>query len=172
LYFHFSEEPGIKEFVPRKSETFPDHPPIVWAIDEWHAPLYFFPRDCPRIAFWRSPDSSCEDIERFLSASTAKMVIAVESGWLSSIKNTQLYRYLFAPETFTCFDDNAGYYTSLEKVIPVSVEPVGDLLECLANANVEMRFMPSLHLLQDVIAKSSLSFSMIRMRNANLRKNV
>ena len=32
--------------------TNPDQPPMVWTIDEVHAPLLWFPRDCPRITFW------------------------------------------------------------------------------------------------------------------------
>ncbi|MGV3489112.1 MAG: DUF6886 family protein [Tuberibacillus sp.] len=45
---------NITHFEPRQPQSFPDQPPLVWAIDEEHAPLYFFPRDCPRVAFWRN----------------------------------------------------------------------------------------------------------------------
>ena len=46
--FHFSEDPSIARFEPRSRSDDPDELPFVWAIDEEHAPHYYFPRDCPR----------------------------------------------------------------------------------------------------------------------------
>lgn len=169
FFYHFSEDPAITSFVPRKPISYPDHPPCVWAIDDWHSPLYFFPRECPRVAFWKSPNSKRKDTQRFLVGSEAKMVIAIESGWLQDMKKVKLYRYTFAPESFSCFDENAGYYTSREKVVPLTIEPVGDLIEKLLDCDVELRITPTLIPLHEAIAASSLNYSMIRMKNANLR---
>jgi hypothetical protein len=46
---HFSEDPTITTFTPRPSRLERD---CVWAIDEAHAPLYWFPCECPRVAAW------------------------------------------------------------------------------------------------------------------------
>jgi hypothetical protein len=49
--YHFSEDPTIKVFAPRAPLAHPDYEPLVWAIDDWHQPMYWTPRDCPRILF-------------------------------------------------------------------------------------------------------------------------
>src|SRR5262245_59968364 len=49
---HFSEDPTITRFVPHVPATNPDHRPAVWTIDTEHAPLYWFPRDFPRVTVW------------------------------------------------------------------------------------------------------------------------
>lgn len=51
---HFSEDPGIEVFHPHVAATSDNPEPLVWAIDEPHAPLYWFPRQCPRVTFWRT----------------------------------------------------------------------------------------------------------------------
>jgi hypothetical protein len=66
--YHFSHDPTIAEFVPRPvqvpSRRAPGmewlNGPLVWAVDAWHAPTYFFPRDCPRILLWRTLASTPE----------------------------------------------------------------------------------------------------------------
>jgi hypothetical protein len=58
---------------------------------------------------------------------------------------------------------------SRETVVPVSVEPVGDLMEALAAAGAELRIMPSLWPLYDAVIASTLDFSIIRWRNASPR---
>ncbi|TCP58292.1 hypothetical protein EV586_102746 [Tumebacillus sp. BK434] len=166
MMYHFSEDPSIRHFEPRLHPSHPDKPAMVWAIDEARAPMYFFPRDCPRVAFWAKPDTTADDQERFLAHTAARMVIAVESRWWQALQNTDLYVYHLPDETFTCIDEGAGYFTSLEAVTPLSVEPVGDLLARLGAANVELRLTPSLYPLHDALKETSLHFSMIRMRNA------
>lgn len=56
--FHFSENPAISLFEPHVPQTNPEQPPLVWAIDEEHAPHYYFPRSCPRVAFWISSETT------------------------------------------------------------------------------------------------------------------
>ena len=52
MLFHFSEDPDIARFLPHVPRTNSSHAPAVWAIDEEHSPLYWFPRDCPRVTAW------------------------------------------------------------------------------------------------------------------------
>src|SRR5437899_3301736 len=91
--FHFSEEPTIQRFEPHVPQTQPEASPLVWAIDETHAPNYFFPRDCPRVCFWDGPRTTRADRERFLGPSNAATVIAVEFAWLERTRAARIYVY-------------------------------------------------------------------------------
>lgn len=167
--YHFSEEPTIAQFVPREMATRPGERARVWAIDAAHAPIYFLPRDCPRVCFWALPTTTMEDRERFLSQTAARMVIAIEGAWLDRVRATQLYRYALPEATFV--EDEAeqqgpGYYVSYAPAVPLSVEPVGDLLVRLMDARVELRLTPALWPLYHALIPATLHFSMIRMRNA------
>ena len=164
--YHFSEDPSIECFAPRPPLAHPETEPFVWAIDESHAPLYFFPRDCPRACFWPLPSTTPEDLARFWSHTNCRMVIAVEWAWLPRIQTTSLYRYSFAEDSFEPVQDH-GVHVSRERIVPVSVVPMGDLLKRLAEANVELRMCPSLVSLSEALIESSLHFSLIRMRNAH-----
>lgn len=164
--YHFSEDPTIARFVPRAPLAHPDQPPRVWAIDAQHAPLYYFPRDCPRVAFWALERSAPEDVARFLGHTAARWIIAIESGWLDRLRSTQLFVYHFPDDTFSTIGEGDRFYVSEETVIPIGVEPVGDLLARLVSAGVELRITPSLWPLYHAIIASTLDYSIIRMRNA------
>jgi len=161
---HFSEDPTISRFVPRAPLARPWIEPLVWAIDDWHAPVYFLPRDCPRVCFWPLPTTSLTDHALWFGTVTARMVIAIESVWLECVRVCVFYRYTLPDETFVDTGDH-GVHVSRATVTPLSVEPVGDLLRALAAADVELRVMPSLTLLGEAITTTSLRFSRIRMRN-------
>jgi hypothetical protein len=166
VLFHFSEDPSITRFEPHVAATAATDEALVWGIDAGHQDLYFFPRDCPRVTLCALPTTSAADRERFLGFSTAHRVAAVEAGWLDRIRKTRLYRYRLASEDFELREPNAGYWVSRDSVTPVSVEPVGDLLSALANADVEIRIVPNLWPLYEAVVASSLGFSVIRWRNA------
>lgn len=165
--YHFSEEPGVSVFEPRvaPSTTHPDA--VVWAIDDWHAPMYYFPRDCPRACFWPAATTTVEDRERWFGGVSAYMVIAVETGWLDRIRACRLYRYVMPEATFAgARGDDSGHRVSAAAVVPLRVEPVGDLLASLAGAGVELRITPSLVELWHRVVASTLEFSGTRLRNA------
>ncbi|MFD1359669.1 DUF6886 family protein [Fictibacillus halophilus] len=166
MLYHFSEEDNIEIFQPRKHPSFPDRPPMVWAIDEERSPLYLLPRDCPRIGFWATPETSDDDREKYLHTTSADKIIAIESGWLDRLQNTKLYRYSFAPDHFTMMDQGAGYFVSYETEQPLEREPVGSLLEAMVQKGVELRIIPSLQPIAEQLLKTTLHYSMIRMRNA------
>lgn len=163
--YHFSEDPTIARFVPRPPLARPEVEPLVWAIDDWHAPIYFFPRDCPRVCFWPLLTTTTEDYARFFSTISGRIVVAIESGWWDRVRGTRLYRYIMPEETFENIHDH-GVHVSREPVVPLRVEPVGDLLAALAEAGVELRVTPSLVPLGRAIIETTLHFSLIRMRNA------
>ena len=176
--YHFSENPTIEIFDPRPIPASSAHstppPPdraadlLVWAIDKGHAPLYWFPRDCPRIAYWALPTTTPEDVERFFGHTAARWVIAIEAAWLARLREAKLYAYQLPRDTFVPQWEGGGpgYYLSREPVTPLAVEPVGDLLARHAEAGIELRITPSLWPLRRALLSASLHFSMIRMRNA------
>lgn len=165
--YHFSEEPDIQIFHPRKVKHQEHIPPFVWAIDDEHAVNYFFPRECPRIIFRKSANMSKEDECRFFKDTAADTIIAVENDWTAKILNTELYKYTFRSDNFELYDKTAGYYTSRAAVEPIKIEPLGNLLQAIVNRGVELRFTPNLYPLKEAILQSTIDdFSMIRLRNA------
>lgn len=178
MFYHYSDDPGIEVFHPRPiPPQSPGAPPasadyaganLVWAIDEDHAPLYWFPRDCPRVAYWPLPTSTDEDIARFLGHTTARWVIAIEGAWLERVRSAKLYEYRLPGDTFRpqWSGGGPGYHVSREAVTPLSVELVGDLLARQVAANIELRITPSLWPLHRALIPATLHFSMVRMRNA------
>ncbi|MDP9238897.1 MAG: hypothetical protein M3P30_16135 [Chloroflexota bacterium] len=165
--FHFSEEPDIARFEPRAPLARPEVEPLVWAIDAWHASMYYFPRECPRACFWPGDKTTDEDRERWFGGIDARMVIAVESGWLPLIRQTMLYRYALPASGFAQNDDTAGHFVSRNAVTPLAVEPVGDLLDALVAARVELRITPSLLELWRRVIASTMEFSGTRLRNTH-----
>jgi len=97
---------------------------------------------------------------------TADYVITVENGWYERIKETTLYCYEFLPDGFSLLDGCAGYYISYDPVIPIAISTIPDIMAELLSRNIELRFTPSLIKLAEAVSKSSLNFSIIRMRNA------
>ena len=170
--FHYSEAPNIELFAPRKHQARPDEDARVWAIDALHAPLYFFPRDCPRAAFWTLKDSSPNDVRELLGQTDARFVLALEWAWLAKLQTTTLYEYEIPIETFTPLNppgspEDHGVWISGETVTPLTIRPVGDLLARFAQRpDVELRFVPSLWPLYDRLLASSLHFSFIRFAHA------
>lgn len=166
--YHFSEDPTITVFEPHiaKTSAIQDEA-LVWAIDKWHAPMYFTPRDCPRACFWAGDKTTAEDRERWLHGLEPRFVMVVESGWLERIRATQLYRYVMPEDPFAPMGHEGGHFTSGEAVTPLSVEPVGDLLAAIAAAEVELRVTPRLGAMwRRVWQESTLEFSGTRLRNA------
>ncbi|HEX5480313.1 MAG TPA: hypothetical protein VFY79_11405 [Dehalococcoidia bacterium] len=164
--YHFSEHPAITRFQPHHAATALTDEALVWAIDEWHAPMYFFPRDCPRACFWSGEHTTIEDRDCWFHGVEARIVIAVEGAWLDRIRSATLYCYEMPPATFVLNDRNAGHYVSRQSVEPLRVEPLRDLLAALTDANVELRITPCLGPLWQAVVASSLEFSGTRLRNA------
>ena len=165
MLHHFSEDPSIELFVPHVPRTNPHHDAAVWAIDGDYAPLYWFPRECPRVTVWPRDDTERESFEsRFVTA--ARRIHAIECGWLARMRSTLVYRYDFADEPFTSWPDAAGQWIAHVAVAPIAVEPLGDLLDLHAGAGIELRIVPSLWPLHDVVTSGQWEFSNVRMRNA------
>jgi hypothetical protein len=162
VLYHVSQQHDITRFEPRPSEFTSE--PVVWAVDEERLRNYLLPRDCPRVTFYAGPRTSDIDVERF--GVRHRAVVAIERGWLERVRSTRLFVYRMPPENFSCIDECAGHFVSLQGVSPERMEIVDNLLDALNARGVEVRILPSLWSLHDAVARSTLQFSMIRMRNA------
>ena len=174
--FHFSEDPAIEIFEPRPVRVPSQRPrgldwlngPLVWAVDDWHAPMFFFPRDCPRVMLWRTPQTTEADLDHWWRGDRRRRMQAhIETAWLERVRAGRLYRYAFEPDAFERVDANGGpgYYVARQAVRPLEVSPVGDLMAALDAADVE------LHTMHDLLPfngawLSTVHFSGSRLRNA------
>jgi hypothetical protein len=165
---HFSEDPNIAVFRPHVPASSPHHKPLVWTVDEEHAPGFWFPRDCPRSCCW-SIGKTTSDAGRALLGQGTRMH-AIETGWLDRMRTCKVFVYRFDPAPFAIrMVPEAGYWATEETVIPLSVEPAGDLLALHANAGIELRVVENLWPVIDAIVGSGLEFSISRSKNALLR---
>lgn len=170
--FHFSDVGTIGHFTPRAVKTVPPRPeghewldgPLVWAIDEWHAPMYLFPRDCPRVFAWPTEATAPADRQAFTAITACRMVAHVERRWFDRLSRAKLYRYTLPADGFESLND-AGMYVARDAITPISVDRIDDLPRALEKAGVELRILPSLQTLQPLWS-TSLHVSAIRMRNS------
>jgi len=163
--FHFSEDGSIARFSPHVPPSNPGHPPAVWAIDDEHAPLYWFPRHCPRLSVWADGDDQREVLAAMFHTD-ARRICAAETKWFDRIRTCRLFRYEFDATAFRPWDDADGQYISDHVVEPVEVVELSDLLGLHAAADIELRITPKLGTLMDTILSSGLPFSFVRIRDA------
>lgn len=163
--FHFSEDAAIRVFVPRTPDHRPDVPPMVWTVDQERAWTYLFPRECPRVLLWPTPETTAADLDRWFGGRADARIACIEWAWLESMRTTPLYRYEMDPRGFRPLEADPWMWVSSAAETPRSVEPVGDMVAALASESVELRLMPSLALLYGAW-EHSFHFSGIRLRNS------
>lgn len=168
--YHVSEEPNIELFRPRMppAATAGLNAPVVWAIAKTHLVNYLLPRECPRVCWRTVPGSSEQDRPQFPGSASARQVVAIEARWLERAASCVLWLYEFCPGPFVCSDATAGYFVSRVPVVPVSRRRIERPLDELLAHGAELRVVPSLLVLADAVASSTLAFSCIRMRNAGV----
>ena len=166
--FHVSEEANIEVFEPRvpvRSDLWGGEG-LVWAVNEKCLPNYLTPRDCPRVTWHIGPNTTLDDIDRFISSPSCPHVVAIEHRWFRVFPKTTLYLYEFETDDFREIDRTAGYYVSRFWEKPISVTRIDDLFDALFEAKVELRVVDSLEPLAELIRQTSFDWSMIRMANA------
>ena len=163
--FHFSEDPSIEKFVPHVPRTNPTVPPAVWAIDEKHSPLYWFPRACPRVAAWPR-DVIATSTFQSAFCTTASRIHAIECRWLNAFSKARLYRYTLPAESFVSWPEATGQWISHSTLRPTNVVPIEGLLELHGAAGIELRIVPNLWPLHDLAVSGPWDFSIVRMSNA------
>jgi hypothetical protein len=162
--WHVSEDASIARFTPHVSATAEETEPLVWAVDTRHLPFYWFPRQCPRGAFWADSKTDPRDAERLLGG--ASRVHAIEDAWLDRMHSAQVSAYRLPDETFEPHPEVGGYWLSRVAVAPLAVEPLGDLVALHEQAEIELRVLPNLWPLWNEVVASTLEFSGMRLRNA------
>jgi hypothetical protein len=163
--WHFSEDPSLGRFRPRAPAANPRAQPLVWAVDTRHAPMFWFPRDCPRGCIWPGPATTAEDRERFFGRSAASRVHVIESGWLSRMRACRLFAYRLPAAAFRPHEVG-GYWVADEPVDAIDQVVIDDLLGRHAGAGIELRVTPSLWPFWRRVTSSTVEFSGSRLRNA------
>jgi hypothetical protein len=163
VLLHFSEDPLIRSFVPHVPRSNPTATAAVWAIDPAHAALYWFPRDCPRVAVWANDRDQAQVLRREFSTDARRLHV-VPNAWVEAVGKTHLYEYRFDPAPFEPWPDAEGQWVAHEPVVPESVEPVGDLVARHAAAGIELRFVDNLEPMSARVVGSGLPFSIVRFR--------
>jgi len=168
VLLHLSEDPTMTRFMPHVPPTNATHPPAVWAIDAEHAPLYWFPRDCPRVTAW--PRTADEAVAfRAAFHTTAPRVHGIELAWLDRMRTAVLYAYELDAGDFEPWPAASGQWIATRPVVPLRVVAVGDLLDAHVAAGIELRAVPSLWPLHDMAVSERWEFSIVRMANATPR---
>lgn len=163
--YHFSEDSTLRRFAPHVPPTNPSHAPAVWAIDAEHAPLYWFPRDVPRVSCWAYDAEQQRMLtERF--ATEAHRICAVEQRWLDEIRSARIYRYTFDASQFVPWDEADGQYLTDRVVYPAAVDVIDDVIGAHCAAGVELRLTPRLGAVMDEMLVSGLPFGFVRIRDA------
>ncbi len=170
--FHFSDDPDIQAFQPRPVLVPSTRPagrewlngPLVWAIDDWHQPMYLFPRECPRILTWPTPTTSQADLERWWSPPPGRIVAHIERDWVERLSTGVLYRYELPADAFESLDD-AGMWVARTTVEPIAMQTLTDLPGALRDADVDLRVLDDLTPLRPLWS-GTMHASGIRLRNA------
>jgi len=168
---HFSEEPDIRIFEPRPVAVPAERKngrdwlngPLVWAIEARRQYLYLFPRECPRILLWPTPESTPADLHHWWGERDCTAIAHIEWAWFEQLRTARLYRYELPAEPFEDLND-AGMWVCRSAVEPLAMEALTDLPAALRAEGVELRVMESLVLLRGVW-ETSLHASGIRLRN-------
>jgi hypothetical protein len=163
--WHFSEDPSLGRFRPHVPATNPAAEPLAWAVDTRHAPLFWFPRDCPRGCIWPVSATTREDRERFFWPTAADRIHVMESAWLARMQACRLYAYRLPADAFRPHEVG-GYWVSDEPVEAVGREVIDDLVCRHADARIELRITPSIWPFWRRVASSTVGFSGLRLRNA------
>jgi hypothetical protein len=155
--FHVSEEPDIAQFVPRipYRSDMDKSKGLVWSLTEPSLPNWLTPRDCPRVGYRATEETTASDIATFFS-SPSRHAVAIEHGWYKRMADTTIYLYEFDPSNFY-FDKTAGFYVSDKTEIPIGVVKYENLFEEQFRRNVEVRILNNLWELGEAVKASTLT---------------
>lgn len=164
--WHFSEDASLGSFAPRVRAANPGERPLVWAVDARHAPMFWFPRDCPRGCVWPVSTTTEDDLERFFGQTSATRIHVIEADWLERVRSCRLYAYRLPKAAFRPHEEVGGYWIADERVEATDRADVGDLLGRHAAAGIELRVTPSIWPFWERVTASTIEFSGSRLRNA------
>ncbi|MBX5022167.1 DUF6886 family protein [Rhizobium lentis] len=169
--FHFSDNPDIAAFEPRPIRIPSNRPagqewlngPLVWAIDGDHDFMYLFPRDCPRVLIWATPETPAAERRRWLG--DCRAAAYVERHWLERLSVETIHRYELPAGDFEDLDD-AGMWVARRRVVPIARTAISRFDREFAPRGVDLRVVDSLRPLKN-LWDTGLHVSGIRLRNAS-----
>ena len=135
------------------------------AVDTRHAPMFWFPRDCPRGCSWAVSPTTADDRERFFGQGDASRVPVIEASWVARTQACRVYAYRLPAAGFRPHEVG-GYWVSGEQVDAVEQVVIGDLIGRHAAAGIELRITPSIWPFWRRVMSSTVEFSGSRLRNA------
>jgi hypothetical protein len=161
VVLHYSEDADISVFAPHVPPTNPEQPAQVWAIEPRYAALYWFPRDCPRVAVWANDAPQQRALENRFATAAARVQFAHarDERW---IRSTDLWEYTFDAAAFEPWPDAEGQWITTSTVRPTAIRKLGDLVAEHARAGVDLRFIDELTAVRDQVVTSGLPFSIAR----------
>ena len=92
--------------------------------------------------------------------------------WLDRMRTTELYRYDFDPAPFNTRSKASGQWTSYRAVEPLAVVAIGNLIDLHAEAQIELRLVPNLWPLVELVNDDRWAFSIVRIGNATAASDV
>jgi len=161
----YAGEGPFGRFRPHAPAADPEARPLVWAVDTRHAPMFWFPRDCPRGCVWAKSATTAEDRERFFGQTAATRLHVMETGWLRRMRECSLYAYRLPAGPFRPHEVG-GYWVADEPVDALERAVIDDLVGRHADAGIELRITPSIWPFWRRVATSTLAFSGCRLRNS------
>lgn len=161
VLWHVSEDAGLAAFRPRPEVG---QGAVVWGIADERLAHYLVPRDCPRVCFRARPDTAHGDRARFLGPS-GKPVLALAGSWWAQLRDAALHLYELPRAPFRVADANAGYFVSEQAVRPLRHVAMQHAVPEILRRGYELRLEGDLRALASAVSHSTLSFSLIRMRN-------
>jgi hypothetical protein len=163
--WHFSEDPSLGRFLPQPPAANPRAMPLVWAVDTRHAPMFWFPRGCPRGCIWPGSATTAEDRERFFGQSAAGRIHVIETGWLGRVRDCRLYAYRLPAGPFRPHEVG-GSWVADTPVDAIEQVVIDDLVGRHASAGIELRITPSVWPFWRRVADSTVEFSGYRLRHS------
>jgi hypothetical protein len=164
--WHFSEDVSLRHFEPRLTPTNPEAPELVWAVDTRHAPMFWFPRDCPRGCIWPVSTTTGADRRAFFGpAGATSRLHVVEQSWRERIAACRLFAYRLPTEAFKPHGVG-GYWVSADPVEAIEQVELGDLVARHAGAGIELRGVDSIWPFWERVVRSTVEFSGMRLANA------
>jgi hypothetical protein len=161
---HYSEDASIARFEPHVPKTNPASPPYVWTVEARYAPLYWFPRACPRVAVWANDSVQRARLGELFETERDRVHFAPLDQRAATASCT-LYEYAFAPDHFAPWPEAEGQWVSAVPVEPLRVEVLGDLEMRQRSAGVDLRWTEDLAAARAAVLEAGLPFSIVRYRN-------
>ncbi len=135
--YHYSEDPAIDRFEPHVPATNPRSDACVWAIEARCAPLYWFPRDWPRVAVWANDDEQAMRLRQQFDT-RARRLHVIERARRPLLRTAVVYEYELDGARFAPWPDAEGQWAAHATVEPLAVHVVADLEARHRDAGVEL----------------------------------